>query len=107
MSRKNPILEEELRIEFMEGTMNLKREGYNPIIFINMLNALGSVNTAKILINKKPLPSGYQELENRKLLEYAVERIILKKKYRVLFEEFEVLKAKSRLKNSKDKKKNI
>ena len=73
---------------------------YNASYFLRMLEAMGGVATAKSLLAKSTLSSGYTELWLRGRLDITVECVVLNKAFRSLFNEEELATARRRLTES-------
>lgn len=70
---------------------------YNASYFLRMLEEMGGVATAKSLLTKTTLSSGYTELWLRGRLDITVECVVLNKTFRSLFDEQELATARRRL----------
>ena len=70
---------------------------YNARYFLGMLEEMGGVATAKSLLAKSTLSSGYTELWLRGRLDITVECVVLSKAFRSLFSEQELATARRRL----------
>lgn len=73
---------------------------YNASYFLRMLEEMGGVATAKSLLAKSTLSSGYTELWLRGRLDITVECVVLSKAFRGLFNEQELGTARRRLTDS-------
>ena len=68
--------------------------GYVPSYFLQMLQELGGVATAKALL-AKPRPSeGFAKLAEMQRLDLTVETVVLDPRYKMLFEASDIAKAK-------------
>ena len=70
---------------------------YNASYFLRMLEEMGAVATAKSLLAKSTLSSGYTELWLLGRLDITVECVVLSKAFRSLFSEQELATARQRL----------
>ena len=73
---------------------------YNASYFLRMLEEMGGVATARSLLAKSALSSGYTELWLRGRLDITVECVVLSKAFRSLFNEQEIATARRRLTES-------
>lgn len=73
---------------------------YNASYFLRMLDEMGGVATAKSLLAKNTLSSGYTELWLRGRLDIRVECVVLSSAFRSLFDEQELATARRRLTES-------
>ena len=93
----------ELEKQFDEAMFTIYRRakdeaGYPANIFLGMLNNRGGLSTAKYLINAPKVSDGYTALYERGRLDLTVEALVIEnKKWRELFEEEEIVKARKRL----------
>jgi len=71
--------------------------GYNPTIFITMVNKHGAIEAVKRLINSTKPSSGYTKLWELGALNLSMEAIILEENWVSLFTDEERAKAKKRL----------
>ncbi|MBU1356776.1 MAG: HNH endonuclease [Candidatus Edwardsbacteria bacterium] len=80
------------------AAVTAKKEcNYNPAGFIQMINELGGVGTAKKLIHTIKLSDGFTKLWGLKRLDLTAEAIALQPKWKSLFTDEELNIAKSRL----------
>jgi exonuclease I len=74
-----------------------EKHGYNPTIFINMINKHGVIEAVRRLINDpKPSP-GLTRLWKLNALHLSMEAIIQEEKWKAIFSEEERMKAKAKL----------
>ena len=71
--------------------------GYNASYFFQMLEERGGLATAKALLAKNTLSSGYTELWMRRRLDITVECVVLSNAFRHLFTDEERSTARRRL----------
>jgi hypothetical protein len=82
----------------VEVYVRVKQEtGYNATYFMQMIDELGGVATAKQLISSAHPSSGYSALWERKRLDFTVEAIALLPEWRPLFTDTELTAARERL----------
>jgi hypothetical protein len=75
----------------LEGTIEAaKKRGYIPTYFMQMLAEHGAVQTAKRLLAKQEIQQGLMKLAELGLLADSLEAVVLKEKYRSLFEGDEI-----------------
>lgn len=63
--------------------------GYNPSRFLQMISENGAIETAKTLINKDGLSTGFVFLIERGRADLTMENSVLKEKYKSLFTDAE------------------
>ena len=84
--------------DMMEVYRAAKREcNYNAIRFLEMLHELGGLRTAKELLSTDGVQYGFSKLWECGCLHLTVECLVLRRKYRPLFDEAELNRAKKRL----------
>jgi hypothetical protein len=90
-------IEREFHDEMIRCYKEAKAEGYTPSIFLQMVNTLGGVATAKRLIND-PTPSDrFRRLWEMGRLDLTIEYVVASEsKYRSLFTPAERLTARKR-----------
>ncbi len=96
MREKNP----EFDARMFEIYRRAKDEAkYTASIFLRMLDDKGGIETAKFLINSPKPSEGYTKLYERNRLDLTVEAMVVSEpRWRKLFTDDEVKKAKARLK---------
>jgi len=70
---------------------------YTPTYFLNMIDEMGGLQTAKELLRKKDISSGFTKLYECKRLDLTVEALVLRNPWQQLFTEEEKEIAKKRL----------
>jgi len=70
---------------------------YRPTRYLQMLDRYGGLRTAKRLLATNRIHEGLIKLYLLGRLDLTVEKLVLKKKYRILFSEEELKRAKRRL----------
>ncbi|MEI6222927.1 MAG: hypothetical protein WCP97_09275 [bacterium] len=70
---------------------------YNATRFFQMFTALGALQTAKKLINSNTPTNGFTAMWECGCLDLTIEKLVLNPKYRELFSDEELTKAKQRL----------
>lgn len=90
-----------LEAEFLEAMLEVYRSVATitapPTRFLNMLDQYGAVNTAKSLLIRDELQETFVVLSRLGRLDVTVEAVVLKAKYRDLFTDAELQKARCRL----------
>lgn len=71
---------------------------YHATYFFNMLHELRGLATAKRLLAKALAQYGFEKLHECRCLHLTVECLVLRRKYRPLFDEAELDRARKRLK---------
>lgn len=70
---------------------------YTPTYFLKMIDEMGGLQTAKVLLRKDTISSGFTKLYECKRLDLTVEALILRNPWQQLFTEEERKIAKRRL----------
>jgi hypothetical protein len=92
-----PALETEFHQEMIRCYKEAKAEGYTPSIFLNMVNDMGGLATAKKLINDPTPSDGFRRLWEMGRLDLTVEYVVVHEtKYRALFSPAERMTARHR-----------
>ncbi len=90
-----------LEDEFYEAMVDIYTEGksigYNAAKFIQMVSEYGGVNTAKMLINADSPFDGFLSLWKKNRLDLSIEAVIQNPKWKPLFSEAEIERARKRL----------
>lgn len=96
---------ENLRSEYHVDMLNIYKEakkvGYTPSYFLQMVEEHGGYEAAIILIHKDEVTSGFTKLWELKRLDLSAEALILRRKYRGLFNEEERQICRQRLEQYK------
>ena len=99
-----PSLEREFPGEMIRCYKEAKEEGYTPSLFLQMVNDMGGVATAKKLINDPTPSDGFRRLWEMGRLDLTVEYVVaFETKYRALFTQAERLAARKRYEEYKRK----
>ncbi len=89
-----------LQKDLLNGYNISKREfGYNATRFLEMISKKGALETAKTLIKKDALSTGFIMLYENNRLDISLEAIVLKPEYKELFTENELNICRERLKS--------
>ena len=96
----------DLEKQFDEAMMNVYRTakaecGYNATYFLQMLYDRRGIATAKHLLASDGAQYGFEKLRQHGRLDITVECLVLNPKFRSLFDEGELEKARGRLKKYK------
>ena len=101
-----PILEREFHSEMIRCYKEAKEEGYTPSLFLQIVNEMGGVATAKKLINDATPSDGFRRLCEMGRIDLTVEYVVVfETKYRGLFTAIERLSARKRYEEYKRKPK--
>ena len=92
-----PTLERDFHGEMIRCYKEAKEEGYIPSLFLQMVNEMGGVATAKKLINEPAPSDGFRRLWEMGRLDLTVEYVVaFQPRYRSLFTPAERLSARKR-----------
>ena len=98
---KDMLTRKQLEAEFhkaMVGVYHAAAEhGYRPTYFLRMVSNYGGLEAAKRLINAPNAQSGLRELWQRGLLGVSLEALVLEERWKNLFIDDELQKARERL----------
>lgn len=96
---EDSILQQNFERKIWEVTNIMKlKYGYNPTIFIKMIEEHGMLESVKRLINNMQPSYGFTKLWELKRLDLSLEAICLDDEWKELFTEEEQKKAKEKLK---------
>lgn len=91
-------LEQDLSNEMLALCKTAKTKcNHNATRFIQMFNELGALETAKRLINSNTPSIGFTAMWECGCLDLTIEYLVLNKKYKELFSDTELAKAKQKL----------
>lgn len=91
-------LEQDLGNEMLALYRTAKSKcNYNATRFIQMFYELGALQTAKTLINSKTPTDGFTAMWECDCLDLTIEKLVLNQKFKELFSDEELAKAKQRL----------
>lgn len=91
-------LKREFEYEMRQIYEKAKNEcNYRPTRYLQMLDKYGGLKTAKKLLATDKIHEGLTRLYLLGRLDLTVEKLVLKKKYRILFSEEELKRAKRKL----------
>lgn len=76
-----------------------KERGYVPAYFMQMLSEHGALKTAQKLLSSDAPQEGLFRLHGLELLHQSLEAVVLKPKYKPLFNDDELQRAESRLRD--------
>jgi hypothetical protein len=91
----------ELQRDFHRAMLGVYRQarglGYNATRFLQMVEELGGVQAAKLLLAKPGLQTGLEWLWEHHKLDISMEALVLQERFRPLFSEGEIREARQRL----------
>ena len=94
----NGELEKQLKEELLEACRICKEElNYNPLRFLQMLYEKGPVVTSIQLVNSSVPSDGFTKLWEKNALNLTVEAHVIKSKFKPLFSDEIIEKARTRL----------
>ena len=99
MSDKSKQLEAEFLEAMLDVYRNVARITDPPRRLHNMLDQYGAIETARQLLRSDKLQKTFTELSRRGRLDASVEALVLQPKFRELFTDTELQKARDRLKS--------
>jgi len=97
MGNEMTLQKEKFETRVQSAIMKMKRLGYTPRLFIQMIAETDSVTATKTLLHKKSISAGFTRLWEMNRLDLSLENIVYSDDWRDLFSPEEIEIAKRRL----------